>query len=203
MESIGILCRGQSLERLPKVVGEFDKCFIVNDWRVESLIFEDFIKNKNIKHFMNADRRSYLGRKLYRMLGITEGVIGWTKLHEEKGKTSRGKNTVKAAMNKYSKELKMSYLPNDYFLACNYLNNTSLICLTYVARELRPSIVWIIGMDFYSGDYLVRRRGTFRPLDTNKMEADFKAITLLYYDTTFKLVTNYDKILGHQNLEVL
>lgn len=205
MKNIGILGRGKSLERLSEIIDKFDDCFIVNDWRLEAMIFEDYLKGKRIIHFLNADRRSYLGCKIYRMLGITRGFISWTKLHEApgRGKISRGKNTVAAAMNKYSKELYMRYMPDFLFDACNNLNSAGLICLLYVSLVLRPEAIWIAGIDFYCDDYLVRRRGTYRPLDTKKMAKDFMSIVNNYPYIIYSMVTKYTGLTSTNNLKIL
>jgi hypothetical protein len=169
------------------------------------LIFEDQLKGKNVTHFLNADRRSYLGKGAYKRLGITDGIIGWTRLHElpGKGKVSRGKNTVAAAVNKYSKALRMRHLPDFYYDFCWSMKSAGLLCLFYVSRELMPKDIWVLGMDFYVVDYLVQRAGKCRPVNTLDMARDFATIVNSYPDVTYNVKTYYKELPEFPNVRYL
>ena len=45
-KNLGILCRGKSLQNLNKFEDNFDKCFIINDFKKEIERFENILKKK-------------------------------------------------------------------------------------------------------------------------------------------------------------
>jgi len=159
IDDFGIVLKGESLSRISEIVDKFQFCFIVNNNDLEYKKFANFIKNKEIVHFVNRSKTAPLRRKYYRELNITDIQFNKAELDEEIVKVKRIYERYGLNCHLLPKEL-LSY--NDYFLGKgNYERkhpNTGVLSIIYAAHIIKPKRIWIIGLDFYQSDYLFRRR---------------------------------------------
>ncbi len=196
MDSIGILCRGKSLERLPEVADKFDTCFIINDWQREMALFENLLERKQIIHFLNADMRSLLDEQTCARLRINEGVMGWTKRHTEPG---RGKKNIRKVWKKISGRFgSFSFMPNRYYEECSRIGNTGLMCLLHVSDLLSPDVVYVVGLDFFSCRHLVMKMTqsqgarVHNPENVERLTRQFVRLAGMFPLIKYKLITYHD-----------
>lgn len=171
-DSLGILCRGESLLHLKYFEKYFDKCFIINDFKNEIYHFGDILKNKEIIHFVNRLSTPILKRKTYKEFRI---------------KTIQ----MSTAFNLFDRVFLKSYLTYNLFflnvktmpfsfikditigLNSNYnykFPNTGILSILFAARYLNIKSLYILGLDFYAADYI------FRTIHANPLEIQAKKI---------------------------
>jgi len=212
IESFGVVLKGKSIEKLPKVSNEFDDCFIVNNFDKEIDIVGDSLLNKKIVHFSN---RSHLTAPLkpenYNKLKIRE-------VQMYKPRVIWDKTFWYIVYHYESLGLRAVFLPKhlmkvsvDLFGAefAKKFPSTGLLAIYYALEIIKPRNLWIVGLDFYQSDYLVRRayntpidvmrskmERTDAPGAVNKWIKDHK-------DVNFHMVTYFDGFDSEPNLDIL
>jgi hypothetical protein len=204
-DSIGILCRGKSLECLKEVTSRFNSCFLVNDWGTELKIFSKYLLGKKIVHFMNADKNTLLSHKQYEKFRIDHGLLTWTRKHLMPGK---GKVNLPKAVAEYQKFVTVSFLPDEYYQACRDIGNSGVLCALIVTELFKPKEVWVVGLDFYSQPYLIKPRTKDQWDDikkrnlVRKLHNRFIRVVKAHRDVQYHLVTCYSEVKPQENLEV-
>ena len=159
MDSFGILLKGKSLEQFPKYDTEFDSCFIVNNFDKEMELIGDSLSGKKCVHLVNRLMTAPIAQKNYQRLGVTE--IQLPKI------SAVGDRRMKLAIEHYkSLGLNTHFLPkkllesNKRDFSKEYARkypNTGILAIIYALEMIRPKVLWVVGLDFYQSDYLVRR----------------------------------------------
>tara|TARA_B100000212_G_scaffold263098_1_gene202785 strand:- start:8607 stop:9254 length:648 start_codon:yes stop_codon:yes gene_type:complete len=209
IDDFGVVLKGESLARISEIVNNFNHCFIVNNNNLEYKKFGEFLKNKDIVHFVNRSKTAPLKRKYYRELQIKNIQFNKAEIDEE---------IVKVKLIYESYGLNCHLLPEELLEYNNYFQgkgnyerkypNTGVLSIIYAAHIIKPKRIWIIGLDFYQSDYLFRRRWN-NPLkgQREKMErldilGQFIELVKLNQDIQFNMITkaNLPKV---DNLNIL
>jgi len=184
MKNLGILLRGQSLKKLDLIINRFDNCFIVNDFKVELSFCEKLIKGKHITHFVNSMMSASLYEKQYKRLNIKDIQFAFTKKH-----LNNWKKKIKTVEKHYkSMGFKIEYIPNKYYEEGLRIRNTGMVSILYTSEIIKPKNLWIIGLDFYYSNYMVKKNASHH---LNKS----KEIDL--YGSFIKIVEEHPKINYH------
>ncbi|GAG15581.1 unnamed protein product, partial [marine sediment metagenome] len=137
---------------------------------------------------------------------ISNILATWTSKHLLPGK---GKLNAGLAMGVYPKKATLGLLPNKYYADCNKIRNSGALNVLVVSEELKPKTIWVVGMDFYSTDYMVMKRRRFQMKEINRglinhLKTAFIDIVSSHPDIDYKLITYYKGELPQlANLEVL
>lgn len=160
IENFGIILKGKSIEKLPKIYKEFGDCFIANNFDKEIEIIGDCLLNKNIVHFSNRSfRTAPLKPENYKKLGIKEVQL-------YKNSALWDKRLLYIIYLYQSFGLRTVFLPKQLLKVSGSMfgsgfekkfPNTGLLAIWYALEIIKPKKLWIVGLDFYQSDYLVRR----------------------------------------------
>jgi len=206
---IAVLCSGKSLGRLPEIADKFDTCFIVNLWQNEGPLLRQYLENKDITYMLNADQRLWVKEKLGG-IKANKAVLSWTKSIQTDPTTA--KRDVGSIVKFFRTVMKVSYLPEKYREVVLQMRNSGVLCVRFVAEELKPDTLWIVGLDFYCCDYF-RKAGkpvlTEHQINkvshgwTERLAGYFLDTVRKFPDIQFKMVTEYKKLPKLSNLEIL
>ena len=210
IESFGVILKGKSIEKIDRVYCNYDDCFIVNNFDKEIGLLERYLVNKNTVHVVNRLMTAPLTPSNYKKMGITD-----IQLSKD---SARGDPMLRTAIGHYkSLGLRVHFLPerllrfNRYF-GPEYANkhpNTGILAIAYALDIIRPKNLWIVGLDFYQADYLVRRphqspiekqREKMKRLDLVNVFVD---ILKKYPDVNVNMVSYYDGFPTLENLNIL
>jgi len=196
-KSIGILLRGASLINLPTIIDKFDTCFIVS-WIEELNIFGNHIIGKNIIQYTNSSELDIHPKEVYKKFSIDKVIFPFTK-----SMLTKNKKLPSFYRKKGIKEVE--FLPEKYKKMTLKIRNTGVTCIFYVSEFLKPEEIWIIGLDFYKEDYMVKKN---KPRDIikskkNKMIKRFIDIVKSFPEIQYNVVTLYKKLPKLKNLKVI
>ena len=172
LEDFGIILKGSSVSRLSEVSNNFNHCFIVNNNNLEFKNLAPLIKGKQIVHFVGRGKNAALKRRFYNELEIKNVQFNKAELDDKIERMIKLYNSYGMTCHMLPKEL----IPYNAFFSGvgDYKTkhpNTGVLSIIYGAHIIKPKKLWIIGLDFYESDYLVRRRGVTPLKDQrNKME---------------------------------
>ena len=207
-KNLGILCRGKSLQNLNKFEDNFDKCFIINDFKKEIERFENILKKKEIIHYVCRISKVSLKYNQYKNFNIKSVLMSvafdmtdfqFIKSYLKYKLFNLNINfTPLIFLNKLSLKLftKTSKIDNNI----NYLSkfpNTGLLSIFYAAEYLDIKNIFICGLDFYISDYLSRnKRSLPRDVQHKKiLDLDLINFFLNYVkekkDINFYMITNF------------
>jgi len=159
LESFGILLKGRSLEQLPRFDGQFEDCFVVNNFDEEMRLVGDSLAGKRCVHVVNRLMTAPLQPCNYERLNIKDVQL-------PKVSAFADKRLYRSIQHYRSLGLNVHFLPrkllesNRRDFGREYLKkypNTGVLAIIYALEILRPRELWVIGLDFYQSDYLVRR----------------------------------------------
>jgi len=176
IEDFAVLLKGSSLDKLGPFSNHFNKCFIVSDYDDELNIIGSFLEGKDITHFTNRSRQSTLSKDNYMKYKIkniqTGQVFRWS--HFRLIETFFYYKSLAIGLKvRPLPEIMLKYhlsLPKEYHLK---FPNTGILSIMYALIIIRPKILWIFGLDFYSRPYMVNQtQGTSLNLEaqSNKLE---------------------------------
>ena len=199
LKNFGIICKGKSILGLPEIEKEFDECYIVNFFEKELYHFETVFRKKKIIHFVNRIRTAAMKRETYKHFKIHNiQMAAPFKLSDKKFIVSYLKyRYLGLKVNTMSKKVlhKFHYTGNDAYK--NKFPNTGILSILYASEVLSVKNLYIIGLDFYTNDYLYKTP-TASPFEvTNQRFINLKITDFfLNYienkqDTNFYLRTNY------------
>lgn len=212
IDNFGVVLKGKSIEKLPQVSKEFNDCFIVNNFDKEIEIIGDSLMNKNIVHFSN---RSHMTAPLkpenYRKFNIKE-----VQLYKSSALWDRA--LIYIIHHYQSLGLRTVFLPKHLMNVSKGLfgsvfekkfPSTGLLAIFYALEIIRPQNLWIVGLDFYQSDYLVRRDyNTPIEIMRAKMERTdapgaVRRWIREYSNVNFNIVTYFDGFEPEKNLKLL
>ena len=160
IENFGIILKGKSIEKLPLISEKFNDCFIVNNFDKEIEIIGDYLVGKNIVHFTNRSFRTAPLKGInYKRFGIKEiqfykNSILWDKrslyiiyLYNLLGLSTvfLPKMLLKNSGSIFGSEFEKKF------------PSTGLLAIYYALEIIKPKNLYIVGLDFYQSDYLIRR----------------------------------------------
>jgi len=158
MENLGIMLKGKSLELFPRYDQRFGNCFLVNNYDEELKLIGKHLVGKKCVHFVNRLMTAPLHPKNYRQLDTTDVQLSKA--------SAFGDKRLGVAVRHYrSLGLRTHFLPKNLLkfnldFGKEYSRkhpNTGVLAIIYALEMLRPKTLWIIGLDFYQSDYLIRR----------------------------------------------
>jgi len=157
-DSFGILLKGKSIELLPNHVNSFKDCFVVNNFDKEIEVVGESLVGKNCVHFVNRLMTAPLEPENYENYGITDVQLIKTSAFGDRG-------LVKTIRHYESLGLQTHLLPKKMLEFNTHFSkeyrkkapNAGALAIAYALELIQPKVLWIIGMDFYQSDYLIRR----------------------------------------------
>jgi len=163
VNNVGILLRGKSLTRVKSIHKTFNCCYIVNDFKKEIRKVEPYIKGKEIIHVVNSMDDAGLRRVDYKDFNIKKMVFAFTR---EMYKRSRPIERHYKKMGVPNHE----YFPDSYTERLLQTRNTGLNSILYVSDIIRPKNIWIVGLEFYQEDYLVKKNSKHHSKKAKKIK---------------------------------
>ena len=212
IKNFGIILKGKSIEKLPLISEKFNDCFIVNNFDKEIEIIGDYLVGKNIVHFSNRSFRTAPLKNInYKRLGINEiqfykNSILWDKrslyiiyLYNLLGLSTvfLPKRLLKNSASIFGSEYKEKF------------PSTGLLAIYYALEIIKPKNLYIVGLDFYQSDYLVRREwNTPIEIMRKKMsKTDSSGVVnnwiKNYQKVNFIIGTYFDGFTAYKNLTIL
>ena len=200
MDSVGLLLRGESLGKLPSVCDRFDDCYILNNWKEEIKIFSGYLYGKNIIHFANSMSTSMLSAKNYRRFNINKVVFSFTRGALEK----KGDCSIVRMYNEIGVKT-IDFMPEKYADITKRIKNTGVSCVFYVSEIVKPKIIWVLGLDFYCEDYLVKRNKSHQLAKAKRigLADSFIDVVKRHPHIEYNMVTCYKKLPKISNLNIL
>lgn len=195
---VGILLRGKSLEKLPQIADKFDDCYIVNTFDQEIDMFEKHIKDKNIIHFVNSMTDVILPAEQYKKFNIDKIHFSFTK-----NMYTRKINIVDMYRKRGIKEI--NFLDDKYEKITRGISNTGVCCIFYVSEFIKPKRIWVVGLEFYHENYLIKKNLPHQLKKHKKIDmvGSFVNIVKKYPHIEYNLITYYEKLPELANLNIL
>ncbi len=162
-DNFAVLLKGQSLEIMPQYIDEFNSCLIVSDYDDELELIGEYLQGKEIIHFTNRSKQSSLAKKSYKNFNINHIQTGqvFRFNHFRLMETFLHYKKMFIGLNVHSlPECLLSYhqcFGEEYGLK---FPNTGILSLIYTLEMVRPKILWIFGLDFYSSKYMTEQTQT-------------------------------------------
>jgi hypothetical protein len=158
VENFAILLKGSSLDKIGSFYDRFNKCFIISDYDDELNSIGTFLEGKDITHFTNRSRQSTLSKDnyiKYKIKNIQTGqVFRWrhfrlieTFFYYKRLAIGLHVRPLPEIMLKYHLSM-----PEEYHMK---FPNTGILSIMYALIIIRPKILWVFGLDFYSRPYMV------------------------------------------------
>jgi hypothetical protein len=203
INSIGILLRGESVKDLPKIIGNFETCFIVNWHKDEFDNLGKYILGKNIIQYSNLKHCKLFPKYIYEEYNINIVAVPFCK------SMMRSKRSV-ALFRKYRKSgiKEIIFLPEKYIKELDLRpRNTGITCLFYCSKVLKCRDIWVAGLDFYSTNYLLKR--TPKKSHNKKINRQINMIErfIKYLETfstaKYTILSQYESFPNLDNLKVI
>jgi len=211
-KSFGIMLKGKSLECFPNYSKEFEKCFIVNNYDKEIIKIGEYLEGKKCVHFVNRLMTAPLDPENYKKYDIKD--VQLTKISDFGDKTLKKANKYYLSLDLETHFLMKNMLKfNKYFdqFGSEYqlkAPNTGFLAIAYALELLRPKTLWVIGLDFYQSDYLVRRPHQ-SPIDIQRQKMDRINLVEItadlfqqYPETQINFVTYYEGFPNLPNVKI-
>ncbi len=198
--SIGIILRGESIERLPSIIDKFETCFIVNWHKAEFDLLEDCILGKNVIQYTNLKHNAMFSEEVYRKFNITEVVVPYCKsmLDAKKINEFFEQQTIYGVR-------KLDFLPEEYIEELDPRpRNSGLTCIFYSSQVLKAKEIWIIGLDFYSTNYIGKSTGKKDlKIQEERMMKRFVKYIEKFSHIQYNILSYNEKILKFDNLNII
>lgn len=201
MDDVGILLRGKSLEHIALIHDKFKDCYIVNGCGEEIDMFEQYIKGKNIVHFVNSGSRSILfNKRQYGKYNINQAIFSFTKRMITAARMIKLRDLYAS----YGVS-KFNYIPEKYRGIVESIRNTGVNCIFYVSEILKPKRIWLAGLDFYYENYLIKENSEHHLPKSKKIDltGSFVKIVKNHPNIEYNLVTYCKELPKINNLTIL
>jgi len=191
-DSIGIIGRGMSIQKIDKISNKFDQYIIINNFSEEIKVLKKYIKNKKGIHIVNNNLNSLGSKSQYEYLNI-KTVIG----SSFSGVGKKSKNHWKT-IKKYNLGMSFITLPHELRnIAQDHefkIFNTGLISIYYSVMILNKKNIWICGIDFYHCEYYSKKALDIYSSKGRHKTDDLKTRIPFHF---IKLVKAYPKVNFH------
>ncbi len=198
-EPIGILLKGPSLEKLPKIYKNFNNCVLVNWWDKEFELFDNYIIDKNIILYSNAanlwakysESYTYTNPETYKRYKVDSFGFPFSTTYFKEKPVAKFLKTIE----KYG-VTDIHSIPNKYEdETMKRPRNCGMNAILYFAIVMKFKEIWICGLDFYSGKIKYATGGkkdrVMKP-ERDRMLSRFSNYMDKCKDTKFNIVSNYD-----------
>jgi len=198
MKSFGIVASGESIRYLPEVGSNFDNCVVFNNCSKELNHFADIFRKKKIGQVINKIPEETLPPDIYKKFNINSVYF----VVREKDKYLYRDTIAKLTsygVNYYVAPEEMA----DFFGRYKYIN-LSHYALENACRYVAPAKMYIVGLDFYEGDYLFQKTSAYLKEKAKRirMVDTFHDIVSRYPDIKFYIWTKSPNVKATENLEV-
>jgi hypothetical protein len=214
IDSFAVLLKGSSLDKLSQYHKEFNSCFIVSDYDDELIAIGKYLKEKDIAHFTNRSKQSSLSKTNYQEFNIK---------HIQTGQVFRLNHFRLMETYLHYKRmmigLKVHSLPEGLLRFHNSFGseyalkfpNTGILSLIYTLEIVKPKVLWIFGLDFYSTPYMMKQsQGTVLSLEQqqsklNRLNLPEYVSNLFqkYPETKIMMVSYYTKWPEINNMKII
>jgi hypothetical protein len=198
MDDVGILLRGKSLEKLSLIIDKFNHCYIVNDFKKELNFVGKYIKGKNIIQYSNSMMDAMLVANNYKKFNISEVNLSFTK--------SMFKNKYNI-VGEYKKRgvKRVIFLADQYEQDTRSIHNTGVCCIFYVSEVIKPKRIWMIGLEFYHSNYLVKKNLAHQLVKTKKIKLidSFIKIVKDHPSIEYNVITYFKNLPRLDNLNIM
>jgi hypothetical protein len=211
LDNFGVVLKGKSIEKLGEVSNEFNNCFIVNNFDEEAKLIGDSLEGNNIVHFANQSLTAPLRIENYLRFNIREVQL-------YKPCPLRDLRLLRILAIYHTLGLKVVFLPKHLLdvsaglFGSEYKKkfpSTGLMAIYYALEIIKPKNLWIVGLDFYQSDYLVRRdyntpikimRDKMKRIDASGV---LNTWIKKYHYINFNIVTYFNGFKSRKNLTLL
>ncbi len=203
LDSIGVLCRGQSLDKLGTISKNFEKLYLVGQFTRALPQLFNHLQGKQIIQMINkvAIATDQETCKRFNIKDIQCNFDGW--LHRP---PSQGRRELFRKVQNINKWATVHLLPPGIREARpkGFDWHTCGILGVDLAAFWKPAHIWIIGLDFYFSPYFIREKhkGRCDPKRRLVMIEMLKLLVKRDPGITFHLITYCDKIKSFDNLHV-
>lgn len=195
-EKIGILMKGKSLEKLSLISDKFDECFVVN-WEGEAKKFRKDLAGKGVTYVSNWKCR--FKNENLGILNINRVFFPLTKNMSEEKLVNIFKQCERHGM------ATIDFLSDEHEDVPLRIRNTGVGCVFYVSL-LKPKEIWIAGLDFYYGAYLLDQpyanQFEYYTKEYNLIDS-FVRIVKEHPDIQYNILTYCKKLPKLDNLNIL
>lgn len=206
LDSIGVLCRGNSISCIKNINSLFDSCFLVGQFDQGLIKIEKYLKDKKIVQILNKCAIK-VNRLMYERNNIIDLQCNFGSYFGEEMGTA--KTELYKKIKKENKWANVHLVPIG--LAARRpagfpkWNTTGLYAVD-LACFFNPNKIIIAGLDFYYSDYFCKENLSASVKKNKKrskeMIDNFYAIVNRDKNISFKIYTKCNKIESLDNLEV-
>jgi hypothetical protein len=100
---------------------------------------------------------------------------------------------------------KIEYLPEEYRNVTESIRNTGMCCIFYISEIMDYKTIWITGLDFYHGNYLIKDNSPHHLLKSKSIDmiGSFVKIVKNHPNIEYNLITYCKDIPKIDNLNIL
>jgi len=214
IDNFAVVLRGQSIEKIDRVYKNYSSCLFVSDLDNEIDKLGKYLVNKNGVQLVNRGITCPWRKENYEKMKVKDVIFPRVKGAREKIKGGDIKTKKLKSLYK-NLNLRIHYLPSFVMKYAPFFGkdfkfvNTGVLGIVYALTVVRPKHLWIIGLDFYQTDYIVKRKGFSLVKRQERMkEYDVANVLIKKFieprkDVQFHIVTYYDGFPKLDNLELL
>ena len=201
-DSIGVIARGPSLNRLDLCYNKFNHCFLAGEFNNSLNIIDKYLLGKSIVLFTMRERRYRTSIKNCKRLNIKNIQV----------KFEQGSDDYRDCVKRFS-DLKVSGCNKKHSKIAGKINKEYGILSTGIAGifyslYFNPVNIYIIGIDFYNENrdlYFIREEHDKKTPKNIRgiMVKNLNGIVRNFPETNFHLYTTYEDIKSYGNLDVI
>jgi len=191
--TFGIIASGKSIKHLPEISNNFDECYIMNNCYKEIDHFKDIFKQKIIHHVVNSMPYEVLSEKYYNEYNIKD--VYFMAPETERYKYEKSINILDG----YG--IVWHYLPQKFV---KKYKNLSLYAIARACYYHKPDTVYIVGLDFYDGDYMFEKTSKYLKEKSKRifMVESFNDIVSKNPEIQFEIYTVSKRVQEAKNLNI-
>lgn len=148
-QNVGIIGRGQSIEKLGIISKQFKQCFVLNQFDHELGAIAKPLQGKHVVQIINSRIQSIADSRSYKKLRIKYVMAGACE------KDFKKKSLFVKAFRKM--RINLSYLPEEMHTIAKSkglpIRNAGMVAIMFSLFYLKPKNIYICGIDFYQAGY--------------------------------------------------
>lgn len=196
-DSIGILCRGQSMALAEKDFKELDEIIIVNTFfkEIEMPFVQEILKNKKVTHMCCRETASILTKDLYKKFNIENIILN---VYQPEFKHISIVRKILHSQGLQSKPI--PDLMKKYEQKGGGFPTTGILSVVYACKVLEKKNIHIAGMDFYKSPYLIHQKPTIHQIRKGERMVNYiKDFIKESQGTNFYFSSNFNLNLSCKN----